>query len=399
MTTESGSAEVAAGSPRHSDWEPIGVPADDVTELFASTRAKYRVPWSDQVGGFWSLIRHDDILTACMRPDVFSSVPQFSVPALDIGVPWLPIQADPPSHTVHRGVLRPYLTRKRVTGLEEEMRELARQVIGAFDGESTIDAVRDFADRFSALTLCRALNMPSDHWELFRRWAYGINTASSTNDMALFGSVVGEVFEYVDREVALRTNEPGDDLMSALLATEVDGRGLTVDELRGYYMLLISAGHDTTANTLAQLVLHLATHPEHRARLAADESLIPVAVEEVIRFYSPLLALGRQVVKDTEEFGCPMRRGDQVALVWGSGTRDEQHFDRADEFILDRHPNDHIAFGHGVHFCVGAELARIQLKVATEELLRARPDFRISGELDPTTWPTNGHRTLPITFE
>jgi cytochrome P450 len=384
---------------RTSDWEPIGVDAAQVAKLFARTRAEHRVPWSEQVGGFWSLMRHDDIREACMHPEIFSSAPQFSVPVLDIGVPWLPIQADPPSHGVYRGVLRPYLTRKRVLGLESEMRELARQVISAFDGQGEIDAVTDFADRFSALTLCRTLNMPSDHWELFRRWAYDINTASSENDMALFGQVVGEVFTYVDREVVLRTAEPGDDLMSALLRTEVEGRSLTVEELRGYYMLLISAGHDTVANTLAQVVFHLARHPEHRERLAADSSLIPAAVEEIIRFYPPLLALGRQVVQDTERFGCPMRAGDQMALVWGSATRDEQHFDRADEFVLDRQPNDHVAFGHGVHFCVGAELARVQLRVATEELLAAHPHFALSGELSQTTWPTNGHRTLTITFD
>jgi cytochrome P450 len=241
--------------------------------------------------------------------------------------------------------------------------------------------------------------MPSDHWMLFRRWAYDINQASSTNDMALFGQVVGEVFGYVDNEVRIRTAEPGDDLMSALLATKIDGRDLSVEELRGYYMLLISAGHDTVANSLAHVVYHLATHPDDRARLAADHGLIPVAVEEIIRYYPALLALGRQVVADTEMFGCPMRRGDQVALVWGSATRDESHFDHADEFVLDRKPNDHAAFGHGVHFCIGAELARIQLKVAAEELLDAHPDFHVSGALDPSMWPTNGHRTLPITFD
>jgi cytochrome P450 len=396
MTVEDRSPESTV---RSSDWNPIGVPAEEVEALFRETRNRVRVPWSDQVGGFWSLVRHDDIVEACKHPEIFSSGPQFSVPPLDIGMPWLPIQSDPPAHMAYRNVLRPYLTRKRVKELEPELRELARQVIAGFSGRPEIDAVRDFADRFSALTLCRTLNMPSDHWMQFRRWAYDINQASSTNDMALFGQVVGEVFGYVDNEVRIRTAEPGDDLMSALLATKVDGRDLSVEELRGYYMLLISAGHDTVANSLAHVVYHLATHPDHRARLAADHGLIPVAVEEIIRYYPALLALGRQVVADTEMFGCPMRRGDQVALVWGSATRDESHFDRADEFVLDRKPNDHAAFGHGVHFCVGAELARIQLKVAAEELLDAHPDFHVSGALDPSMWPTNGHRTLPITFD
>ena len=388
-----------ANEDRTVDWNPFDPSAlADPHEAFKDARSRCPVPYSDQLGGFWSLLRHDDIAAACKDHTTFSSEPQFSVPALDIGFPWLPIQVDPPRHEAYRAVLRPYLTRTRTSELMPAMRELAREILHGFAGRESIDAATEFAHVYAARTLCLALDLPADHWRTFRQWAYDITHASSTNDMALFGSVVEQVFEYVDAEAAARTAAPGDDLMSSLLATEIDGRPPTIAELRGYYLLLITAGHDTSANTLGSVVFHLAQHPDHRARLRSSPDLVPLAVEEIVRFYPPLVALGRQVAADTERFGCPMKRGDQVALVWASATRDEAHFADADEFVIDRRPNAHIGFGHGVHHCVGADLARVQLRVAMEELLSAFPYFHISGPIVRTVWPTNGYRSLPITF-
>ncbi|WP_211287416.1 cytochrome P450, partial [Mycobacterium saskatchewanense] len=363
---------------------------------FTELRQKCPVAWSEDFGGFWSLLKHSDIAMACKKPAIFSSAPQFTVPHLDLGFPWLPLQSDPPDHQNYRGPLQPFLSKGAVAELVPRLRELALNLLEPLRSKDRFDASVEFAQPFAGEALCLALRIPEDTWAEFRQWTSSIVRAFSEGNLELILSVSDSIAEYVKREAALRRENPGDDLMSALLTARVNGRQLNDTELHGYYMLLTSAGHDTSANSLGHALIHLAENPEHRVRLLADPGLTAGAVDEIVRFYGPLIGLGRCATQDVEVGNRTIRAGEQVALVWASAARDEDQFERANEFILDRKPTRNVSFGFGTHYCVGADLGRMQIRVAIDEFLKAFPDFYVDGGITRTLWPTQGIRSIPL---
>ena len=184
--------------------------------------------------------------------------------------------------------------------------------------------------------------------------------------------------------------------MSVLLDAEIDGRPLDDDEQLFSMTLLLLGGLDTTTSAIAMALAHLADHPDHRARLLADPDLLDTAVEEFVRVATPVQGLGRTVTRDTELGGCPLRAGDRVFLLWASGNRDPEAFDRSDEVILDRHPNHHLGFGAGPHRCVGSHAGKLMVKVALQELLPWLGDYRIAGQLGWVGGETRGLRSLLV---
>lgn len=379
------------------DWSPLVPDADGTyAETFTELRGRCPVAWSDDFGGFWALTKHEDIVAACKNPGTFSSATQFAVPHLDLGFPWLPLQSDAPDHAPYRQVLTPFLAKARIQGLEPRLRELARALIEPLRGRESFDASAEFAQPFAGEALCLALNIPEDMWSEFRSWTSNIVTAFSTGNVPLILEVADAVRGYVEREIKDNTESPGADLMSAFLAARINGRALSSTEIHGYYMLLTSAGHDTSANSLGHALNHLAQHPEDAARLRAEPTLIPGAVEEVVRFYGPLIGLGRTCVQDVEIRDTTIKAGEQVALVWAAAARDEDQFADANTFVLDRPVTRSVSFGFGAHYCVGADLGRVQLAVAIEEFLAAFGDLALDGEVARTMWPTQGIRSIPV---
>ncbi|WP_019873368.1 cytochrome P450 [Sporichthya polymorpha] len=390
MTDESTGTKTA-------DWSPLVPDADGTyAARFKDMRERCPVAWSDDFGGFWALTKHEDIVKACKDPGTFSSQQQFAVPHLDLGFPWLPLQSDPPDHGPYRQVLTPFLSKPRIQGFEPRLRELARALIEPLRERETFDASEEFAQPFAGEALCLALNIPEDMWSEFRSWTWNISTAFSTGNVPLILEVAASVRSYVEREIKDKTDNPGDDLMSAFLATRINGRSLTSTEIHGYYMLLTSAGHDTSANSLGHALHHLAHHPEHAARLRAEPELIPRAVEEIVRFYGPLIGLGRTCTKDIELRDRTIKAGEQVALVWAAAARDEDQFEDADTFVLDRPVTRSVSFGFGAHYCVGADLGRVQIAAAIREFLDAFSEFAPNGDVVRTIWPTQGFRSIPV---
>lgn len=382
---------------KESDWSPLVTDADGTyAETFTDMRGRCPVAWSEDFGGFWALTKHEDIVAACKNPGTFSSKPQFTVPHLDLGFPWLPLQSDPPDHRTYRAVLDPFLAKHTVVELEPRLRELARALIEPLQGRDTFDVSTEFAQPFAGEALCLALNVPEDMWSEFRRWTWSIVKAFAEFDLPLILEISQSVSDYVTSEMTSKSVTPGDDLMSAFLAVQINGEPLTQTQIHGYYMLLTSAGHDTSANSLGHALAHLAQHADDRKRLIAEPEIMPLAVEEVVRYYGPLIGLGRRAVEDVEVRGRQIKAGDQVALVWAAAARDEDQFPEANTFILDRPPTRNVSFGFGAHYCVGADLGRLQLRVAVEEFLTAFPDFHLNGEIVRTTWPTQGIRSIPL---
>lgn len=384
------------GSRQH-EWDPMdpAVGADYVG-AFNDLRERCPVPWSDQFGGFWSAMSYDTVAEVCRNPERFRNGPQFTVPHLDLGIPWLPLQSDAPQHGQYRGVLAPALVKKRMLSMDAEVRELVRTLLKPLVERGRFDAAAELAQPFAGQALCLALNFPPSFWNRFFGWNAGIAKAMQTADLPLLQSVLGDITGYVAEEVEARRDDPGEDFLGTLLTTKIDGRDVTQPEIIGYYLLLMSAGHNTSSDSLSHAIVHLAGHPEDRARLRAEPEILPNAVEEIIRFYSPLLALGRRVGEDTALGGQPVKAGDQVAVVWAAASHDTAHLPDADVFRLDRPISKHLSFGLGTHYCVGAELGRLQLRVAISELLAHFEDFEIVGETVKTPWPTNGYLSIPL---
>lgn len=241
------------------------------------------------------------------------------------------------------------------------------------------------------------IGVPDEHREAFQGWIEAFLEVTSPDDIAgratniyaLFGSLLAD-----------RRQVPADDLMSALLAAQVDGNRLSDDDLLGFCFLLLVAGNDTTTSLISNGAELLARHRDQRTELANDPSLIPAAVEEMLRIESPTQALSRTAMREVELHGTTIPAGSRVMLLWGSANLDDREFDDPDVFDIHREPTRHLGFGHGIHVCLGAALARLETRVAFEELLARMPEYQLRGE--PERYVSNWARAwrfLPLEFE
>jgi cytochrome P450 len=345
----------------------------------------------------WILSRHEDVRAAACDHASFSSE------GTDISRGLLPmIQAlDPPRHDALRARVLKAFTASRIALLEPEIRRIARELLGAFAGAGRADLVADFARQLPSRVIGALIGIPADRREKFLAWTDELVEASpeSALDERFRHPAVGIYREFAQL-LAERRAERRDDLMSALLDAEVDGEGLSQEELLGFCFVLVVAGNDTTTNLIANGAALLAEHPEQRALLAADPARIPNAVEEMLRFESPAQALPRIARREVALHGVAIPEGAQARLLWGSANRDERVFDDPDRFDVTRDARGHLAFGQGIHFCLGAHLARLEARVAFEELLARIPRYRLA---EAPTWRRSiwarAHPALRIAFD
>lgn len=307
------------------------------------------------------------------------------------------IYMDPPDHTALRALVSRAFTPKRVADLEPRVRAVADELLGRMASAGHCELVHDFASPLPSTIMSDLIGVPDEHREAFQSWIEAFLEVTSPDDIAgratniytLFGSLLSE-----------RRLAPSNDLMSALLAAHVDGDRLSDDDLLGFCFLLLVAGNDTTTSLISNGAELLARHPDQRAELAIDPSLIPAAVEEMLRIESPTQALSRTAMRDVDLHGTTIPAGSRVMLLWGSANLDDREFDGPDVFDIHRQPARHLGFGHGIHVCLGAALARLETRVAFEELLARMPEYRLSGE--PERYVSNWARAwrfLPLELE
>jgi cytochrome P450 len=263
------------------------------------------------------------------------------------------------------------------------------------EGKERFDYAVEFARVLPKLITLDLLKIPDERRADLTGWVESI--LRHRDDVERTTAASAALLGYVTELLAERRQNPmPDDLLSASIAGEVDGRPLTDQELVMMTVLLINAGLDTTGMAISVAVWHLAQHPDLRDRLRTEPGLLETAVEEYLRWISPVPFQGRTVSEDIQYGGCPMKAGDKVALLLGSANRDETAFPDADEFVPDRYPNRHLAFGVGAHRCLGSNLARVALRVSLEELLARIPDFHVDGELEWVTFEARGLHRLPL---
>ncbi len=363
------------------------------------------VAHTDRRGSTWLPTRYRDVVDLAHDIDHFSST-EISVipfngerpeePVLAYGLP--PISADPPLHTWTRRLLLPWFSHRRVEGYEAMTRALCAELIDSFVTEGRADAAHDYAQQIPVRVIASILGVPSSLSDTFTGWVRDL--LEFADDPVRRARGANGLVGFFVEEVSRRRTEPGDDLLSDLMHSESDD-GQPVDErlVLGVAALVLIAGVDTTWSAIGSSLWHLATHPGDCRRLVDDPEAMSLAVEELLRAYSPV-TMARVVTEDVEFEGCPMKAGDKVLLNFPAANRDPEVFEDADRVILDRQINRHVAFGSGIHRCAGSNLARMELRVALEEWLGRIPEFRLS-EGAEVTWAggqIRGPRQLPVVF-
>lgn len=380
-------------------------------ELFALLRREDPVHWNDapEGAGFWSVTRHADVRAVSRDSRTFSSSrrgtllfdgPDFSQR------PAMIIQMDPPRHTRHRALVAQGFTPRTVSRLEPFLRSLAATLLEDAVARGPVDLVRDLAAELPARVIAELVGVPEADrsWVLERadRIIGFSDPHVVANAEGGFEATIRAMREMQDYAVALaraRRSTSGDDLTSVLLRAEVEGERLSEDDFSRFFMTLFIGGSETTRSAISGGIVALAEHPAEWERLAADPSLAPVAVEEILRWTTPFHYFRRTATRDVELSCTKIREGDRVVMWYSSANRDERVFEEPDRFDVGRWPNDHLSFGTGRHYCLGASLARLELRVLLEEILRRK--VRIEPTADPV-WVRsnfiNSIRELPVSF-
>lgn len=307
-----------------------------------------------------------------------------------------PITSDPPFHGEARRLLLPAFGPRAVAQLTPLTEAIADELLDALVGATSCDAARDYAQHIPVRVIALMLGIPQQQEAQFTDWVVRVLQTGQT-DPEVGRQATKEILEYFRGEVELRRVDPGEDLISFLLRAELDGAPLSEKHVLGTCFLLLVAGIDTTWSSIGSSLWHLATHPEDRERLVADPSLIPVAVEEFLRAYSPV-TMARDVIAETEVGGRAVCPGDKVLLTFPAANRDPAQFPDANRVVIDRRENRHVAFGAGVHRCLGSNLARMELQVAIERWLARIPAFTLAPEAE-VAWnggQVRGPRTVPV---
>ncbi|HET9731579.1 MAG TPA: cytochrome P450 [Acidimicrobiales bacterium] len=379
--------------------------------IWAELRRTCPIAHSDRHGGAWLLTRYDDVTAVTHDIERFSStdvgvvgpdapaddsaMPEELAALGNIGLP--PIQADPPLHTWTRRLLLPWFSHQRVETYEPVTRELCAAMIERFLDNGRADAAADYAQQIPVRVIAKILGVPEEMSDTFTGWVRDVLEFSDDAERNQAGAV--GLLTFLLGEVEKRKADPGEDLISYLLQATHDGEPLAVDVALGMVALVLIAGIDTTWSAIGSSLWHLAGHPQDAARLVAEPELMPTAVEEFLRAYSPV-TMARVVTRDTELSGCPMRQGDKILLNFPAANRDPEAFEDPDDVVLDRLRNRHVAFGVGIHRCAGSNLARMELRVALEEWLRRIPVFALAdgGEMAWAGGQVRGPRALPVVF-
>jgi len=310
-----------------------------------------------------------------------------------------PITSDPPDHHAHRRLLLPSFSPKVIAPMEDDLRQFCRGLIAELDGASSADAAEQYSQHIPVHGICRLLGVPESDADMFRDWIFR-NFQIGPRDNAVKLQVQMEMEAYHEMMLNQRMAEPKDDLLTLIAHAEIDGEPVDMDLKKGYVGLMILAGIDTTWSAIGSGLWHFAQHADDRAALVNvenDDMLWQTATEEVLRYYAPV-TMGRKVIADTEVTGCPVHAGDQMLLTFPAANHDPAAFENAHEFRIDREKNRHVAFGLGIHRCIGSNLARLELTIALQEWLRAFPDYELDTTRE-TTWANGqirGPRNIPV---
>ncbi|EME50629.1 Cytochrome P450 [Rhodococcus ruber BKS 20-38] len=383
----------------------LAYPVDTVQEKVAELAACGPVVYSTAHGGHWIVTRYKEVHEVLRNPETFSSYPNNLVNAGD--GKFLPLELDPPEHTAYRVALQPLFSPNRMKALTEQIRAVVNELIDGFAGDGEAEFISAFAHELPTRVFLALMDWPLEDAPMFTEATdialMGKPGASEEESAQARAEAAQQMFGYFQKIVDERRADPGDDVTSTLIHTEIelaDGKRLLTDEeLTRMFFLLLIAGLHTVQGSLAWAIIHLVNRPDQRAALIADDGLIPTAVEEILRIEAAVV-MGRRATRDVELGGVRIKEGDQLIVMLCSANRDADEFEDPDTLDLERTPNRHLSFGAGPHRCLGSHLARLELSIALEELHRRVPDYELVESDPPVLHATQvrGCLRLPIKF-
>ncbi len=388
------------------DTYASGTPYDAFSEL----RRRAPVAWHPygEGPGFLALTGYDEILAVSRDSVTWSSQTSgvFFEPARpedEFQLALMMLTMDPPRHTKLRSLVSRGFTPRQVARLNHHVAVMARHIVDEVVERGECDFVNDIAGALPSFVIAELLGIPLEDGRRLYELTEIMNSGMVGDTHSEYSRILDaqtQMFEYGTELAVRKRAEPGDDIATSLLQAEVDGERLTDLEFNMFFLLLINAGGDTTRNLVAAGILALMEHPGEQARLAGDPSLLPTAIEEMLRYTSPVTVFVRTATKDTELRGISVNTGDRVAMFYPSANRDETRFDDPDRFDVGRAPNPHLAFGGGgTHFCLGANLARVEASAIIPEVLSRLTDLELAGPVERVRSNLmNGIHSMPVTF-
>jgi len=352
--------------------------------------------------GFWALTCHADVLAVSRDSATYSSARAgYMTPDMD---PMAVAQSrlmllgmDPPEHTRLRGLVNRGFTPRQVARLEPRIRALSRSIVDAVAPRGACDFVTDVSGELPSLLIAELMGIPPADGRRLYELTERMHQSGAPADTQ---AAVVEMLGYAAGVRSAKRARPGDDIASVLLQAEIEGERLSDLEFDLFFLLLINAGGDTTRNLVASGMLALLAHPEQLAAVRADRALLPGAIEEMLRFVPPVIQFRRTLTRDVELHGQKLRAGEKVVMFYPAANRDEEVFAEPDRFDVRRAPNPHLAFGGGgAHYCLGANLARLEIRCLFEEVLGRLADVELAGPVERLhSWFIDGPRRMPVRF-
>jgi cytochrome P450 len=384
---------------KYSDYDhhDPSITLENVHESWDTLRAQCPIGRSDAYGGMWVVTGFPEANEIFHKPELFSSTPLI-IPPFPQAMKMVPVEIDPPDHSRYRTLVAAPFSPRRAERYEEPLRVIVNQLIDEFIELGECDIYQTLAIPFPTLMGTTMLGLPNTDARLFEEWTHKIIHMSAT-EMEVAGEAVIELYSYFYALLEDRRENPVDDVMSLLAEAEVDGVKLTDEELMGFCLLLLIASIDTSQKAIGSMLWQLATQPDLRHRIAADPSCTPAMVEEFLRYWAPVQP-ARRCTRDTEVGGVQFKEGDQLLVLLGAANLDDREFPAARTFNGERSPNRHLTFGTHIHRCLGSHIARIEMRVLLDELLRRIPDFELQDGAD-VEWSkgqVQGVVKVPITY-
>ncbi|MEE9415614.1 MAG: cytochrome P450 [Acidimicrobiales bacterium] len=400
MTNTAASSDVPPVTDWVNDWDWLDDQwGPNAIDIWNEVRAQCPMATTERYGRAFMPVTMEAVAEVGHDTENFSSI-WVNVSRPDAPrAPAPPITSDPPEHMGHRRLLLPAFNPKKVRLMETEMREFCRGLIANLGGLGSADAAEQYAQHIPVHGICQLTGLPENDADMFRDWIHR-TFQLAPRDNTVRVAVMTEMGDYIGAILNDRVANPRGDMLTDIANSEIDGEPVDWMLKVGYVRLLIVAGIDTTWSAIGSGLWHFSQNAAQVARLVAvenDDMLWQTAVEEVLRYYAPV-TMARKVIKNTTVAGCPVHAGDQMLLTFPAANHDPASFDNPSEFQIDRAKNRHVAFGLGVHRCVGSNLARLELQIGLQEWLRAFPNYQLDTAKE-TTWANGqvrGPRMLPV---
>jgi cytochrome P450 len=372
----------------------------DPYPVYAWMREECPVARADRFGGYWLISRYSDVREAARDPEIFSSRGGIVIPPAGNPMPFIPIELDPPEHTEFRRPMQSWFSVSRMQELEDDIRKMVVERLDPIVADGHADLCAELAGPIPPMVIARLLGLDKSDWQMFQQMAEQMIAAAESGDDDANAVAGGRLIGYLWEQIEARRAEPRDDMLTKMTQLSIGGEPIDPDKVLGLALFTLLAGHETSTSAIGAMLMHLARDQEAQQRLRDEPKIVNRTVEEILRYDPPVQNLARTVTRDTVVAGVHLAAGDRVLLSWASANRDASVFSDADDLVIDRPNNGHVGFGIGVHRCLGANLARLEMRVILEEVLRRIPTFRITTEADVVVGGVlaRGPRVLPISW-